>query len=143
MQAPLPLGFLGNENSIPNILARLLRVRGYENGFRNGRFGVRNGRVGVRNGRVGVRNGRFGVRNGRFGDRNGRFGFRMGTKTIGYENDGKWRAKEREPSLSGLFPAGPGEWSLSDLNLQSLCLQVQFLPLGVLGTGGSGTPTLA
>ena len=67
-------------------LARLLRVRGYENGFRNGRFGVRNGRVGVRNGR-------FGVRNGRFGDRNGRFGFRMGTKTIGYENDGKWRAK--------------------------------------------------
>ena len=84
----------------PSGLARLLRVRGYENGFRNGRFGVRNGRVGVRNGRVGVRNGRFGVRNGRFGvrngrfgDRNGRFGFRMGTKTIGYENDGKWRAK--------------------------------------------------
>ena len=46
-----------------------------------------------RPGRFGVRNDRFGVRNGRFGDRNGRFGFRMGTKTIGYENDGKWRAK--------------------------------------------------
>ena len=52
-----------NELFQTSVLARLLRVRGYENGFRNGRFGVRNGRVGVRNGRVGVRNGRFGVRN--------------------------------------------------------------------------------